>query len=205
MNLKDDFELVALNIPSPKFSDNHCSSDIFGGGIDVWLEKPKYLLRTIESCQAGEYFIYSDIDIIYFKPIIPTLKYILNETNKDVLFLREIPAGLVPWQGGDIAGNCNFGFCVIKSCNKTKRFFRDVLAMIESTRLMDQIVVNKILFGSPNYDLNWGVLPIEFTTTSFIHTSQINKQSLMFHAICVIDQQEKLNLLNYANSLSKLY
>jgi len=202
-SIKDDFELISLVLNKPKFSSNPNMSDLYGGGIDVWLEKPKYLLRIMDRCKPNEYFIYSDIDIVFFKPIISTIKNILGD--KDILFLREIPAGLVPWQGGEgVPGNCNFGFCIIKSCDKTRKFFQDVLSVIETTKLMDQTVVNKILFGDPTYDLNWGVLPLEFTTTSFIHNNQVNNKSLMFHAICCVDQQEKLNLLRQATDLANL-
>lgn len=199
-NLKDEFELIELKLNKPQFQSDAHLADLFGGGIDVWLEKPKYLLRTIERCQPNEYFVYSDIDIVFFKPMLPKLNELLKD--QDVLFLREIPEGLHPHQGGtNIAGNCNFGFCVIKACERSKQFFLDVLHMIEQTRLMDQTIVNKILFGNPNYNLNWGVLPIEFTTTSFIHTKQLDCNSIMFHAICCVEQQEKLNLLAHAQSI----
>jgi hypothetical protein len=198
-NLKDEFELIELKLNKPKFEPNANLSDLYGGGIDVWLEKPKYLLRMIDQCQPDEYFVYSDIDIVFFKPMLPKLNQIL--IDKDVVFLREIPEGLVPWQGGDVAGNCNFGFCIIKACERSKQFFKHVLATIEQTRLMDQTVVNKILFGTPHYNLNWGVLPIEFTTTSFINSNQLNHESIMFHAICCVDQQEKLGLLAHAQSI----
>lgn len=199
LSLKDDFELISLKLNKPKFQDNAPPHELYGGGIDVWLEKPKYLLRVIDQCQPDEYFIYSDIDITFFQPILPTLDQVLN--NKDVLFLREIPDGMVPWQGGDVAGNCNFGFCVVKACERTKAFFQDVLTLIERTRLMDQTVVNKILFGTPEYPLDWGVLPIEFTTTPFINENKLSHNSLMFHAICCVEQHQKFELLDYATKI----
>jgi len=197
-NLKDEFELISLNLAKPHFGKHVPETELYGGGIDVWLEKPNYLLRVMEQCEPDEYFIYSDVDIVFFKPILPTLNKLLG--RHDLLFLREIPEGLVPWQGGNVPGNCNFGFCVIRACERTRQFFLDVINMIEHSKLMDQTVVNKLLYDYSNDSLTWDVLPIEFTTTPFMDTHKVDRTSLMFHAICCIQQQDKFNMMEHAKT-----
>jgi len=207
-NLKDTFELIEKKLDTPKFETDFHQHRLFGGGIQVWKDKVKFLLETIDICEPNEYFVYSDVDVIFFKPIIPILNEVLN--NKDVVFIREIPHGSLPQQGGDVAGHCNFGFCVVKACDKSKRFFQDVLHMIENTKnfvdshdhalwpdgLMDQTCVNRILFSNPDYDLNWGTLPLTFTTTAYETYNMINKDTVAYHATCVIEVNKKIELLN---------
>lgn len=208
-NIKDDFELIEKKLDTPTFGPEYHLHRLFGGGIQVWKDKVKYLLEMIEKCQPNEYFVYSDIDVAFFKPIIPILNQVLM--NKDVMFIREIPYGSLPQQGGDVSGYCNFGFCVIKSCEKSKRFFQDVLHMIENTKnfvdshdralwpdgLMDQTCVNRILFSNPDYDLDWGTLPTTFATTAYKDYKMINKDTVVYHATCVIDMYEKINLIEH--------
>lgn len=207
-NIHDEFEFIEKKLEKPKFSQGATQSDQFGGGIDYWIGNTKYLLNIINSCEPNEYFMFSDVDIVFFKPILPTINKLISDNSYDALFSREIPHGEVPWQGGDVPGNINFGFFVMKACDRSRRFLEELLTSIEKNRILNQVIVNKLLYGSPKYNLNWNLLPIEFTTTNFFGPvlptdfnkdhALVNKNSLTFHAIYPIDPCEKMKLLKLA-------
>lgn len=206
-NLKDEFELIEKQIPTPKFGDDFHMHRKFAGGIEVWKEKIKYYLEVIELCEPNECFIYSDVDVIFFKPILNIIEKI--SIDKDLLMLREIPYGELPQQGGDVGGYGNNGLCLIRSNDRSRKFFREVLHMIENTKnfidshnkalwpdgLMDQICINRILFTNKNYDLKWGTFPLTFATTAYKDYDMINKQTVAYHATCVIKMEEKIKLM----------
>lgn len=207
-NLKDTFELIEKRLETPVFGEDFYLHRLFGGGIQIWKDKVNFLLEVIDKCDPNEYFVYSDVDVMFFKPIIPILDKVLM--NKDVMFIREIPYGSLPQQGGDVSGYCNFGFCVVKSCDRSRKFFQDVLHMIENTKnfvdshnhalwpdgLMDQTCVNRILFSNPNYDIKWGTLPLTFTTTAYDNYGLINKHTVVYHATCVVKMEEKIDIIS---------
>jgi len=213
-NIQDDFELICSKLEKPHIDSNANFVDKIGGGIDYWIGNTKYLLSILDSCKEDEYFMFSDVDIVFFKPILPTINKLIGD--HDALFSREVPFGKVPWQGGDIAGNINFGFIVMRSCDRSKSFLKDLLFTIENQKILNQIVVNRLLYGSSNYNLKWDLLPVEFTNTNFFgplwptdligsvptdlnkEHKLVNKNSLTFHAIYPIDPISKMNLLKFA-------
>ena len=124
-NTKDQFELIEIKIESPKFNEFTPDTEKFGGGIDVWKSRVNNILNIINENMDNTPFIFSDIDIVFYKPIMPTINSLIE--RNDILFLRELIDGVQEGQGGNI----NFGFNIIRSNQKTYNFFSDVMNELE--------------------------------------------------------------------------
>lgn len=193
-SIKDKFIIADIKIDSPEFSESLPEHFKFGGGINIWTSRVSNIIKAIQSSPYNQPFIFSDIDIVFYKPILPTLNELIRE--KDVLFLRELFDGIHEPQGGNI----NFGFNIIRPNEKTYKFFCDVLQKVQETRIWEQKIINEILYKTNNYDLSWDLLPPTFLSTSVGHNN-INKDILLYHANCAVTKQDKYNLINIVNEI----
>lgn len=193
-NIKDSYTAIEIKIESPKFDINTPEDLKFGGGIDIWTSRVKNILSIIEQHQDNEPFIFSDIDIVFYKPTLPTINKLIE--SKDVLFLRELFDGIHTPQGGNI----NFGFNVIRSNEKSYRFFNDVLNKVLDTEVWEQMIINNLLYNTNDYDLKWDLLPPTFLSTS-VGLHNIDKNIMLYHANCAVKKEEKYNLINIVNKL----
>jgi hypothetical protein len=142
----------------------------------------------------NEVFVFSDIDIVFYKPIIPTILNLIE--NNDVLFLREFYDGIFELQGGNI----NFGFNIIRSNQKTLNFFQDVIFEVCKSGTWEQKVINEFLYKNKNYNLKWDLLPATFLSTS-VGFKHINKDILLYHANCALTTNSKFELMNQVNKI----
>ena len=193
-SVKDQFTIVDIKVDSPKFSESLPEHFKFGGGINIWTSRVRNIITAIQNSPYNEPFIFSDIDIVFYKPILPTLNELIRE--KDVLFLRELFDGIHEPQGGNI----NFGFNIIKPNEKTYKFFCDVLDMVQQTGTWEQKIINNLLYGTNDYDLRWDLLPPTFLSTS-VGLNNINKNTLLYHANCAVTKQDKYNLISQVNDI----
>jgi hypothetical protein len=193
-NIKDPFELIKIEINTPEFNENTDHTLKFGGGIDVWKSRVNNILNIIKESPNNEHFIFSDIDIIFYKPVMPKLYELIE--NKDVLFLRELFEGIHEWQGGNI----NFGFNIIRANKKTYNFFDKVRVELERTNGWEQMIINKFLYSPNDFNLNWDLLPPTFLSTS-VGLHNITKDILMYHANCAVTKESKYNLINQVNEI----
>lgn len=193
-NLKDDFELFDIKVDSPKFESNVDDKLKYGGGIEIWKSRVNNIIEIIRTLENNETFIFSDVDIMFYNPCIPTITDLIK--TKDILFLRELYDGIHIPQ----CGNINFGFNVIKANEKTYRFFCDVLDKVIKTNGWEQKIINEFLYNKNDYDLKWNLLPHTFLSTS-VGMSNLNKNTILFHANCALTLESKFGLINYANSI----
>lgn len=191
-NIKDAYTAIEIKIESPKFDTNTPNNLKFGGGIDVWTSRVKSIVSIIEQHQDNEPFIFSDIDIVFYKQSMPTILKLIE--SKDVLFLRELFDGIHEPQGGNI----NFGFNIIRSNERSYRFFKDVLNKVIETKSWEQMIINNLLYNTNDYDLKWDLLPPTFLSTS-VGLNNIDKNTILFHANCVTKKEDKIGLIKYIN------
>lgn len=194
-NLKDQFELVDINVDSPKFEENSLKC---GGGIEMWKTRVDNIIQIIKTLEHNETFIFSDIDIVFYKECIPTIKDLIK--TKDLLFLRELYDGIHEPQGGNI----NFGFNIIKSNHRTYKFFCDVLDEVIKTGTWEQKVINEFLYKNNSYDLQWDLLPHTFLSQS-VGLNNLSKNTILYHANCAVSLESKLGLINYVNDIRQTY
>lgn len=191
-SMKDEFLNIEIKIETPNFSKTLPDNLKFGGGIEVWTSRVNNIISCIRSNQYNEPFIFSDVDIVFYKPILPTLNELIK--NKDVLFLRELFDGIHKPQ----CGNINFGFNIIRSNQKTYKFFCDVFDIVKETGVWEQKIINNLLYNVNDYDLTWELLPPTFLSTS-VGFDKITNNTLLYHANCAITKEDKFNLINQVN------
>lgn len=195
-NLKDKFELFDIKVDSPRLESNINDDLKFGGGIEMWKSRANNIIQIIRTLKNNESFIFSDIDIMFYNPCIPSIED-LTKTH-DILFLRELYDGVHIPQGGNI----NIGFSVIKANQKTYNFFCDVLNEITKTKKWEQKIINEFLYQKNDYDLKWDLLPHTFLSTS-VGINNLNKNTILFHANCALTLESKFGLINYANNIQQ--
>lgn len=209
---KDNFTIVDISIDTPRF-DTECPEHLKnGGGIDIWKLRLSYIIDIIKKSDPNEYFIFSDVDIVFYKPLLPALNKIIKD--QDVLFLREFyddqdkqrtqeyyDANEIPYKTQD--GNINFGFNVIKACEQTHKFFSDILESVKETGVWEQALINTVLYSQHNYDLQWELLPPEFFSTSvgLHHIHKEIKEVVLYHANCAIKKETKYSYMHHINNV----
>jgi len=188
-SLQDDFELIVKKYPQ------ECPSGSFWkkGWGKTMLRKVNLILRGIKE-NWGNFFIYSDIDIQFFRPmqelIIKAIK------DKDIVFQLNFPSGEV----------CA-GFFVCKGNTRTQVLWENIKKiMIETKHPSDQKALNSII-RSPNYEgVTWGYLPVEFfgagTLTGVSGTRwhpgdflQVPDNIVLHHATCTRGVENKVKQL----------
>ena len=98
-SFKDDFEkqfkfIEKINLDKTKP----------GSGIDIWKYKTEMIINAIkENMNSKETIVISDIDIIFYKSVIPTIKR--HMLNHDICFQKEWAKTGV--NIGFMAMNCN--------------------------------------------------------------------------------------------------
>lgn len=193
-NLKDNFDLNEIRIDSPIFDINLPEHLKYGGGIEIWKSRVNSIIEIIKLLPENEVFVFSDIDIVFYKPVIPTLLNLIK--NTDLLFLREFYDGIFELQGGNI----NFGFNVIRANQKTLKFFQDVILEVSKSNTWEQKVINQLLYNENDYNIEWNLLPATFLSTS-VGFKNINKDILLYHANCALTNQSKFDLINQVNQI----
>ena len=193
----ENLNLIEIPITTPQFDEDCPEHYKNGGGIDIWKSRVKNIISIIERSQDNEPFIFSDVDIVFYKPILPILNNLIR--SKDVLFLRELFDGVYELQGGNI----NFGFNIIRSNQKSHRFFNDVLNQVVKTGTWEQMIINQLLYNKNDYDLNWELLPPEFFSTSvgLHHIHKEIKEVVLYHANCAIKKETKFQYMYHIDSV----
>ena len=130
--------------------------------------------------KEGEYFIISDVDVHFFQPnkIIELVRY-----DKDIIGMRE-------------AYNINGGFIIAKHNSAIIDMYEYVYEQIKLKKegLADQDEINKYLKKN---EINWGFIDDSRVLLGCNDTLPMAKKStVVFHATCAHNLQEKINLIN---------
>ncbi len=128
-SIRDDVDIVANEA-----DDGLESSDFMEAGWnDIMIEKCRIILHAIDHIN-GDIFIYSDVDVQFFRPILPLIAPIIRDC--DLLLQREKPEGL----------GCA-GFMVVRANTRTRDLFDTVRTRIAERKIFnsDQGALNDIL------------------------------------------------------------
>ena len=150
-SIKDDFELVEF-----KFSQNGSGEYYETGWIETMEEKIEVIIQAIHE-NWGDWFVYSDVDVQFFREIIPILeKELQYKEGRDIVFQSDHPYPKPVACAGFFAAFGN---------EKTLRLWSDVRDRVKVTRECDQVALNKLLLDFDHHlnrdkdPLNWGFLP----------------------------------------------
>lgn len=170
-SIKDDFQLEEHYLDAEAIKSRYAwDSQGFGGGMPIWLFKTDLIIDSIIK-NAGSTIVVSDIDIVFFKPVIPELKQLIK--SFDTLFQKEFlnrPDKPV-----------NIGFMVIQCNDKTLKFWRAVRQMLTDTGTWDQQCVWNIL-NSRNQIIKYDLLPNSFYNKTLQTNVPIPKSPFLYHA-----------------------
>ena len=191
-SIKDDFEIIKKEYPQD------CSSGVFrsDGWEKTMLHKLELLREAIEENWDNKIFFYSDIDIIFLKPILKTTLAHLGAND------------FVVQQGWPRNALCA-GFFVMKGNEKTLQLITTAYRLLEEKICIDdQLAIQTALTDFKEGEISWKFLPSEQfpngrrvlkkTTGHYSEDSeiQIDESILLFHANCCIGLEKKYHFLN---------
>lgn len=147
-SIQDDFEIICEEM------EQTCETVKFmaEGWTDTTLRKVDLIIRAIHE-NWGSLFIFSDVDIQFFKPIKNIILKLIQDN--DLIIQKNNPEGVL----------CS-GFFVCRGNQKTLDLWTDVRDMMAHDKSSsDQITLNRCIkrHGKKNpYNLTWAYLPNTF-------------------------------------------
>jgi hypothetical protein len=159
----------------PAFELHATRLDVEGPGdflspefIRCILKKIDLILESLAE-NSGEIIVWSDIDILFLKPIAAELEKLMNLSAKDILLQSEGRAG----------GDVNTGFFVCRASGPVIDLFKKARdEMRGHPGINEQLAVNRILPGSEN--LGWERLPLKYYART--HGCPPGSDIVLYHA-----------------------
>jgi hypothetical protein len=150
------------------------------GGYNGWLGKIRWCIEAFKKTKPNEIFVYSDTDIIFYKPAISSIKEQMK--NKEILFGKE-----------NFKGEINGGFITIRNCKNCLDFFilaeKIILSQSPNLEKNDQHIFQEII-NKKLIPINWGVLDNRFWNRS-LGFENLSKDIILHHANCTINKESK--------------
>jgi hypothetical protein len=134
-SLKDSFNVHRATI------GQQCEAAEFysQGWVQTVLHKIPIIMRAIETNAENSFFIFSDADIQFFRPIKPILRELLSQNpHVDIFFIKDA------WNPQRNEHNLGTGFFVCKANERTKIFWQRVGMHMMKYNLGDQASANSI-------------------------------------------------------------
>lgn len=157
-------------------------------------EKLEKIIEIFDQEDGEDYFIFSDIDIQFFNPILKFTDTVLK--RYDVVFQN------------DYNGNQCTGFFYCRKNKNTKRIFERALEInkqmhVDGIRNVDDQVAVQHVLNTESADIRHALLPKEFFTYGMFRTGhwsrdkefKLPKNIIMHHSNWVSGIDNKLNLL----------
>lgn len=180
-----------------------------GGGSQGCKARKNLIDYALMNTQNNEYFIVSDIDIIFYQPIIPYIEALTNSSNcSDIFFQKETDILLENYQTTDV----NIGFMIMKNIPSVKSFWDSIYQNVFNNNLWEQPATNEFIKNNyitsvesfiPKNDIlpSISILSTDFFCMSHIgcnlsDESLLPRNIILHHATCVLTIEEKLNQFN---------
>lgn len=194
-SIKDDFELI-IEKHNQRSKTGHYGSP---GYNDTMIDKVNLILRAIKE-NWGKIFIFSDVDIQFFKKCEDDI--LKNINGKEIIF-----------QCGILNRSICAGFFACKASAKTKKLFENVLLFLkQNPQIHDQGALTILLIHN-KYPINWGYLPVEYWNPGIINGKRwdylthksfdLPNNIIMHHACYCVGIDNKLKQLEIVRSLLK--
>lgn len=185
LNLHNEFEVISSTGKQHSNDGNYFSE----GFNETTKDKIIFLLNVLEnSVDENEFVLFSDVDIIFLKPI---KNYLTQYFEYDIVF-----------QNG--FGGLNTGFFLLKNNNVIKKLLQDV---IENCYLYDndQITLNNVI---KNHNVKFSMFGDEILSPAHIlgpriwngEDLRIPNNTLVFHACWCEGTDKKIKLLEYVRN-----
>ena len=180
-SVRDDFKVKCLKLDLSR----EARTEKWGEACALKIVK---IIEEIKN-NMGRLLIYSDIDIVFLKPI---KKIVLKSIiDNDIVFQAETKPFLKFLKQ---KANINSGFMAIQCSPKTLKFFEHVLDInMKDKKLIDQDIVTDLL-SKDGSGIMWDIFPGKISARS--HTPDIIKPFMaVFHANCTLIPEEKIKML----------
>lgn len=196
-SLKDDFEIIVETYPQ------ECPSAAYRteGWDKTMLNKLKVLKRAVLENWGGKIFFYSDVDIIFLKPILETSLEHLGSLD------------FVVQQGWPRNKLCA-GFFVMRGNERTLQLINAAYDLLEEKVCIDdQVALQKVLDDLSEDSIAWKLLPSEQYPNGrrvlrdplghYAKDSEIElpDEIILFHANCCIGLEHKYDFLQRVQHL----
>ncbi len=202
-SIQDDFQLVVKEYPQECLSGNFREK----GWNKTMLRKLEMTREAILENWEGPPFFYSDIDIVFIKPILETSIKLLGKHD------------FVIQQGWPEASLCA-GFFIMKGNDKTLKLLDQAIDLLQREVCVDdQVALQTALKKKSSKDISWALLPSEqfpngrrvfknrgkglsslYTIDSEI---ELDPSILLFHANCCVGLENKYHFLNKVLELNR--
>lgn len=193
-SLKDDFYIIAKQFEQEKCSIGEYKTS---GWDKIMYHKLEILHKAILEHWNDQIFFYSDIDIIFLKPILNTVLKLLKD--RDFLIQQGWPSNKL----------CA-GFIVMKGNTRTLRWIEMALGLMKKGICHDdQTALRIALKNISKEEISWEFLPsLQFPNgkrvlkedSNHLYTKDteihLDPSILLFHANCCIGLENKMHFLN---------
>jgi hypothetical protein len=156
-----------------------------GSGVDIWKFKTEMIIDAIKQ-NIDDIIIISDIDIIFYKPVIPII--LENMINNDICFQKERHDSGI-----------NIGFISIVCNQTTLQFWNEVYEILCTSNRWDQEIVNDMIYNR-KYNIKWKLFPSSIWNWS---QGNLNKDIILHHANCVSTKEDKFKQIEYVSNFIK--
>ena len=156
-----------------------------GSGIDIWKYKTEMIIDAIKE-NLNEIIIISDIDIIFYKPVIPII--LENMIDNDICFQKETSTSGI-----------NIGFISIYCNETTLQFWNKVYEILCNSTRWDQEIVNYMIYND-NYNIKWKLFPSSIWNWT---QGSLNKDIILHHANGVSKMEDKFQQMKYVSEFIK--
>jgi hypothetical protein len=130
----------------------------------------------------NDIIIISDIDIVFYKPVIPIVSECM--VNTDICFQKETRNSGI-----------NIGFISIYCNDTTLHFWNKVYEILSTTNRWDQEIVNDLIYNK-KFNIKWNLFPSSIWNWS---QGNLNKHIVLHHANCASIEEEKLKQIKYVS------
>ena len=179
-SFKDDFEACPVHTSSIDPGIIHApmlQKETIGGGLASWLTKVGIILKAIEQAELNEVFVMSDIDIVFYQPVIPTINKCINDHS---LCLQRESVD---------RGGVNIGFMAIRCDEPSRQFWTAVRDEIILTERWDQETVNRLL--NLGFPIKWTTFPVN--VWNYTQRKILPRDMILHHANAAKTQQDKMD------------
>lgn len=193
-SIKDNFDIRT------KFVDQYCLTAEFKdkGWNKTMLFKVNLIIKGIKE-NWGKIFIYSDIDVQFFRPIQPLIAHLMKDN--DLIIQRNNPSGEL----------CA-GFFACRGNKKTLKLWQQIRNLMLKQGKRDQQGLNTLLRKKNKLNIVWDYLPAEFFGGGTLTGKRwdpgdvlpVPKNIAMHHANYTL-KENKIAQLEYVMNIAKEY
>jgi hypothetical protein len=183
------YRLIVADIDLSRWADHYFRSDSWYHAAHVKFDA---LLDVMQQTTPGEYVVFSDADIQFFRPeLLPDLVQSARTDALDVSGAQE----------GDQVGVYNGGFLLLRNSPRVRELLVDVRDNTRTTRAEfgDQTWFNHLLHTKYSDLRHAPISAAKYVLGPFV---DISLQPIFHHAVCAATVDEKLNqMTTVANQL----